>query len=135
MSREIRYFGADESGEKKAHQFKEIVHEVSYWYGCIFIGDYIPSLRWVSKLHGSNASMHALRSRVRQFVQTLLDEHHTRKSAPTIDSELDIDVPKDFMDVLLSMPGEDGTGTLSSDQIEAVVMVSRLRNSLLFLVP
>ncbi len=79
--------------------------------------------------------MHALRSRIRQFVQMLLDEHHMRKSAPTIDSELDIDVPKDFMDVLLSMPGEDGTGTLSSDQIEAVVMVSRLRNSLLFLVP
>jgi len=79
--------------------------------------------------------MHALRSRIRQFVQTLLDEHHMRKSAPTTDSELDNDVPKDFMDVLLSMPGEDGTGTLSSDKIEAVVMVSRLRNSLLFLVP
>lgn len=125
----------DERGEKKAHQFKEIIHEISYWYGTTIIGDYIPSLWWVSKLQGSNASMHALRSRIRQFVQTLLDEHHMRKSAPTTDSELDNDVPKDFMDVLLSMPGEDGTGTLSSDKIEAVVMVSRLHNSLLFLVP
>ncbi|CAN5960930.1 unnamed protein product [Sphagnum jensenii] len=117
-----RYFGVDERGEKKAHQFKEILHELSYWYGTTIIGDYIPSLRWVSKLQGSNASMHALRSRIRQFVQMLLDEHHMRKSAPTTDSELDNDVPKDFMDVLLSMPGEDGTGTLSSDEIEAVVM-------------
>jgi hypothetical protein len=59
----IRCFGADEKGEKEAHQLKQIVDDYFGAYATVIIGDYVPSLWWVSKLQGVETPLHDLRKK------------------------------------------------------------------------
>jgi hypothetical protein len=54
--------------------------------------------------------------------QRLLDEH--AKATPNTRDSKNDDLPKDFMDVLLKMPSEDGTGSLPLCTLKPLVMVS-----------
>jgi len=110
----IRFYGVEESRENDALHFKQIVEEVQQWFITLIISDYIPSLRWVAKLQGIEATLHTLRQKKSQFIQKLITEHKTA----TIDQVKDLgnknttNKPKDFMSVLLSAPREDGTGNI-----------------------
>ncbi len=46
-----RYCGTG-SDNKKAQWFKKTIDAMQYWYGAFIISDYIPYLRWVTKLKG-----------------------------------------------------------------------------------
>ncbi|CAM6045612.1 unnamed protein product [Sphagnum compactum] len=121
-----RYFGEDKSRQKELHYFKEVTEQVSHWFGVLIISDYIPSLRWLVKLQGIQASLHALRDKKSQFIQELITEH--KKLTIEVDQVQDsgnenvANTPKDFVDVLLSAPEEDGIGKLSEETIETVVL-------------
>ncbi len=54
-----------------------------------------------------------------------MDEHRTTPSTPNSNIE---DVPKDFVDVLFTMPQENGIGHLTDDTIHGVIMVSETSN-------
>ncbi len=71
----IRFYGVEESRENDALHFKQMLEEVNQWLISLIISDYIPSLRWVAKLQGIEAALHALRKRKSQFVQKLITEH------------------------------------------------------------
>ncbi len=125
----IRFYGVEESRETDAPHFKQITKEINHWFAKLIISDYIPSLRWVVRLQGIEAALHALRQRKSQFVQKLITEH--KSLIATTDQVKDsgnkntTNKPKDFMSVLLSAPREDGTGNINDQTIECVVMVRR----------
>jgi hypothetical protein len=125
----IRYFGVDESKQNEIDCFEEVVGKVPHWVGILFISDYIPSLRWLVRLQGIEASLHALRHKKSQFIQKLIAEHKNRTievdQVKNLGNENVAKTPKDFMDILLSAPQEDGTGNLSEETIETLVLVRR----------
>ncbi len=98
--------------------FKEIIGEMFHWYGAFIIADYIPYLKWVTKLQGIDASLQALHTKLSTFLLQIIDEH--RRNSNVVDNH----TVKDFVDVLLTMPQEDGTGHLADDKIQAIIMVS-----------
>jgi hypothetical protein len=125
----FRYFGVDKSRQNELHYFKEVTEQVSHWFGVLIISDYIPSLRWLVKLQGIQASLHALRDKKSQLIQKLILEH--KKLTIEVDQVKDssnenvANTFKDFVDVLLSAPREDGNGKLSEETIETIVLVRR----------
>jgi len=125
----IRYFGMDESKQNEIHCFKEVTTKVPHWLGILIISDYIPSLRWLVRLQGIEGSLHALRHKKSQFIQKLIAEH--KNLTIEIDQVKDFGnenvakTPKDFVDILLSAPQEDGTGNLSDETIETLILIRR----------
>jgi chemotaxis regulatin CheY-phosphate phosphatase CheZ len=119
----------EESRGSDAFHFKQILEEVNQWFITLIISDYIPSLRWVAKLQGTEAALHALRKKKSQFIQKLITEH--KSLIATTDQVKDsgnkntTNKPKDFMTVLLAAPQLDGTGNIDDETIECVVMVRR----------
>jgi cytochrome P450 len=106
------------TNQRETRWFKETVDEMFRWYGVFIIADYIPYLKWVTKLQGIDASLQALYTKLSTFIQQIIDEH--RRNPNIVDN----DTIKDFVDVLLTMPQEDGTGQLSDDTIQAIISVS-----------
>jgi hypothetical protein len=115
-----RYCGIG-SDNKEAQWFKELMDAITYWEGAFIISDYIPCLRWVTKLQGIDTSLQALRNELSNFITQIMDEHRTIPSTPNSNIE---DVPKDFVDVLFTTPQEDGIGHLNDDAIQAFITVS-----------
>ncbi|CAK9275169.1 unnamed protein product [Sphagnum jensenii] len=103
------------TNQRETRWFKETVDEMFHWYGVFIIADYIPYLKWVTKLQGIDASLQALYTKLSTFIQQIIDEH--RRNPNVVDN----DTIKDFVDVLLTMPQEDGTGHLSDDTIQALI--------------
>ncbi|CAM6050510.1 unnamed protein product [Sphagnum compactum] len=121
-----RFYGVEESKGNDALHFKQILEELNQWFITLIISDYIPSLRWVAKLQGTEAALHALRKKKSQFIQKLITEHKsliaTTDQVKDSENTNTTNKPKDFMSVLLSAPREDGTGNLDDETIECVVM-------------
>jgi hypothetical protein len=67
--------------------------------------------------------MQKLNIEMRQVFQSLLDEH---KKGRSISEKDDVSSSRNFMDVLLSTPQEDGTGHLPDHTIQTIVVVSLL---------
>jgi hypothetical protein len=106
---------------KEARWFKEIINAITYWEGALIISDYIPYLRWVTKLQGIDTSLQALRNELSNFITQIMDEHRKIPSTPNSNIE---DVPKDFVDVLFPTPQEDGIGHLTDDAVQAFIRVN-----------
>ncbi|KAH9555560.1 hypothetical protein CY35_08G120300 [Sphagnum magellanicum] len=47
----------------------------TYWEGDFIISDYIPYLRWVTKLQRIGTSLQALRNELSKFITQIMDEH------------------------------------------------------------
>ncbi|KAH9568060.1 hypothetical protein CY35_03G057600 [Sphagnum magellanicum] len=109
-----RYCGVG-TNQRETQWFKETFEEIFHWYGVFIIADYIPYLKWVTKLQGIDASLQALHTKISTFLQQIIDEHRRN---PNVDDNYTV---KDFVDVLLTMPQEDGTGHLSDDTIQAII--------------
>ncbi|CAN5972819.1 unnamed protein product [Sphagnum jensenii] len=103
------------TNQRETRWFKETVDEMFRWYGVFIIADYIPYLKWVTKLQGIDASLQALYTKLSTFIQQIIDEH--RRNPNIVDN----DTIKDFVDVLLTMPQEDGSGQLSDDTIQTII--------------
>ncbi len=106
------------TNQSQTRRFKEITDEMIHWYGVFIIADYIPYLKWVTKLQGIATSLQALHTKLSTCLQPIIDEH--RRNPNVVDNY----TIKDFVDVLLTMPQEDGTGHLSNDTIQAIIIVS-----------
>ncbi|CAK9231142.1 unnamed protein product [Sphagnum troendelagicum] len=117
----VRMKEINEKGEKGARHLKQIVDDIFEAFATVIIGDYVPSLWWVSKLQGVEAPLHDLRKRMKQFAQEILDEHRRDNATTDHQDSTYNDKPKDFIDVLLSERLDDESGKLSDDTIEAVL--------------
>ncbi len=117
-----QYFGAESAGPQEAMEFMHITHELFRLLGLIYLGDYLPFWRWVDP-YGCEKKMREVEKRVDNFHTKIIEEHRKareRKREGVID---DNDGELDFVDVLLSLPGEDGKQHMDDIQIKALIQV------------
>jgi hypothetical protein len=115
-----RYCGVG-TNQKEAQWFKEINAAIMHWAGAFIVADYIPYLKWVTKLQGITASLQRLQIQISSFIPKIIDEH---RNAPLTTNASIHERAKDFVDVLIATPGENGIGYLSNEAIQDIIVVS-----------
>jgi cytochrome P450 len=116
-----QYFGAESAGPQEAMEFMHITHELFRLLGVIYLGDYLPFWRWIDP-HGCEKKMREVEKRVDDFHNKIIEEHRkTRKTKRKETGEEDKDM--DFVDVLLSLPGENGKEHMDDVEIKALIQV------------
>lgn len=113
-----QYFGVKSSGPEEAHEFMEITHELFRLLGLIYLGDYLPIWRWIDP-YGCEKKMKEVEKRVDDFHMKIIEEHKIKKKngGQKDDGEMD------FVDVLLSLPGENGREHMDDVEIKALMQV------------
>ncbi|KAF6151066.1 hypothetical protein GIB67_042401 [Kingdonia uniflora] len=108
-----QYFGVKSAGPDEAMEFMDITHELFWLLGLIYLGDYLPIWRWFDPF-GCEKKMRNVEKRVDEFHQKIIEEH--RKCGNSDDKG-----EMDFVDILLSLPGEDGKEHLDDVEIKALI--------------
>ncbi|PWA44803.1 cytochrome P450 [Artemisia annua] len=104
------------AGPKEALEFMHVTHELFSLLGLIYLGDYLPFWRWLDP-YGCEKKMREVEKRVDDFHMNIIEEHRqSNKNGEQKDDRL-----MDFVDVLLSLPGEDGKEHMEDTQIKALV--------------
>ncbi|XP_058072998.1 cytochrome P450 703A2 [Magnolia sinica] len=114
-----QYFGVGPGGPQEAMEFMDITHELFWLLGLIYLGDYWPIWRWVDPF-GCERKMRDVERRVDDFHEKILEEHRKARNRK-MDGRDDVDDKMDFVDVLLSLPGEDGKEHMDDVEIKALV--------------
>ncbi|OMO64268.1 Cytochrome P450 [Corchorus capsularis] len=116
-----QYFGAESAGPQEAMEFMHITHELFWLLGVIYLGDYLPIWRWVDP-HGCEKRMREVEKRVDDFHEKIIEEHRKAREGknPEFGKENDGE-EMDFVDVLLSLPGEDGKEHMDDKDIKALI--------------
>lgn len=115
-----QYFGTDSAGPQEAMEFMHITHELFLLLGLIYLGDYLPVWRWVDP-YGCEKRMRKVEKRVDDFHCKILEQHRKRRENQGVDDDHDGEM--DFVDVLLSLPGEDGQQHMDDVEIKALIQV------------
>ncbi|GER48679.1 cytochrome P450 family protein [Striga asiatica] len=108
-----QYFGAESAGPQEATEFLHITHELFSLLGLIYLGDYLPIWRWIDPF-GCERKMREVEKRVDDFHSKILEQHRKRRRE---NDEGDVD----FVDVLLSLPGEEGKEHMDDVEIKALI--------------
>ncbi|KAL8115088.1 hypothetical protein AgCh_021787 [Apium graveolens] len=111
-----QYFGAGSAGPEEAMDFMHITHELFWLLGLIYLGDYLPIWRLVDP-YGCEKKMREVEKRVDNFHTRIIEEHRLKKQ---IEGQID-DGDMDFVDVLLSLPGENGKAHMDDVEIKALI--------------
>ncbi|XP_052193799.1 cytochrome P450 703A2 [Diospyros lotus] len=111
-----QYFGAESAGPQEAMEFMHITHELFRLLGLIYLGDYLPFWRWLDP-HGCEKKMREVEKRIDDFHIKIIEEHRRARKGISEETEGDAD----FVDVLLSLPGEDGKEHLDDVEIKALI--------------
>ncbi|KAJ8444701.1 hypothetical protein Cgig2_030375 [Carnegiea gigantea] len=113
-----QYFGAGTAGPQEAMEFMHITHELFWLLGLIYLGDYLPIWRWVDP-YGCEKKMRQVEKRVDDFHERIIEEH--KKAKERRDKMGEEEGEMDFVDVLLSLPGEDGKEHMDDVEIKALI--------------
>ncbi|KAK8969764.1 Flavonoid 3'-monooxygenase [Platanthera guangdongensis] len=118
------YFSPAAAGPPEAMEFMSTTHELFRLLGMIYLGDYLPAWRWLDPT-GCERKMKAVEKKVDRFHQKIIEEHRERaarrKKSSGEDAEENGTDVADFVDVLLSLPGEDGKEHLDDKEIKALM--------------
>lgn len=114
-----QYFGAGSAGPQEATEFMHITHELFRLLGLIYVGDYLPIWRWIDP-YGCEKKMREIEKKVDDFHANIIEEHKIKRQEQGASDEGDMD----FVDVLLSLPGEDGKEHMDDVEIKALIQVS-----------
>ncbi|XP_020268937.1 cytochrome P450 703A2 [Asparagus officinalis] len=112
-----QYFGTESAGQKEAVEFMGITHELFRLLGLIYAGDYLPVWRWIDPT-GCEKKMKHVERKVDEFHQRIIEEHRKKRLGC---SGGDDHMMMDFVDVLLSLPGEDGKEHMDDVEIKALM--------------
>ncbi|KAK1258185.1 Flavonoid 3'-monooxygenase [Acorus gramineus] len=107
-----QYFGGGDGSPGEAEEFLRITHELFWLLGVIYLGDYLPVWRWFDPF-GCEKKMREVETKVDRFHERIIDEH--RKASGADKGEMD------FVDVLLSLPGEEGKEHMDDEEIKALI--------------
>ncbi|CAI0424897.1 unnamed protein product [Linum tenue] len=113
-----QYFGAGSSGPQEAAEFMHITHELFRLLGLIYLGDYLPFWRWIDPL-GCERKMMEVGKRIDEFHIKIIEEHRASSNNESKEEAKEMD----FVDVLLSLPGEDGKEHMDDLEIKALIQV------------
>ncbi|KAK4488683.1 hypothetical protein RD792_004454 [Penstemon davidsonii] len=111
-----QYFGAESAGPNEAMEFMHITHELFWLLGLIYLGDYLPIWRWADP-YGCENRMREVEKRVDEFHEKIIEEHRKRRRNHEVDDEGEMD----FVDILLSLPGENGKKHMDDVEIKALI--------------
>ncbi|KAF8379720.1 hypothetical protein HHK36_029166 [Tetracentron sinense] len=111
-----QYFGAESAGPHEAMEFMHITHELFWLLGMIYLGDYLPIWRWFDPF-GCEKKMREVEKRVDEFHKKIIEEHRKGRER----KEKGDDGEMDFVDILLSLPGEDGKEHMDDVEIKALI--------------
>ncbi|XP_009765717.1 cytochrome P450 703A2-like [Nicotiana tabacum] len=114
-----QYFGAESAGPQEAKEFMHITHELFWLLGVIYLGDYLPLWRWIDP-HNCEKKMREVEKRIDDFHMRIIEEHRKKGKSNIDEGEMD------FVDVLLSLPGEDegdGNGKQHMDDVEIKALI------------
>ncbi|XP_068653990.1 cytochrome P450 703A2 [Aristolochia californica] len=114
-----QYFGAESAGPGEAMEFMGITHELFCLLGLIYLGDYLPFWRWVDP-YGCERKMRTVEKRVDEFHSMIIEEHRKKKEKVG-SGDVDEEGKMDFVDILLSLPGEDGKEHMDDVEIKALI--------------
>ncbi|XVF33155.1 hypothetical protein REPUB_Repub17cG0144000 [Reevesia pubescens] len=112
-----QYFGAESAGPQEAMEFMHITHELFWLLGVIYLGDYLPIWRWVDP-YGCEKKMREVEQRVDAFHKRIIEEHRKVREGKQKEDDGE---EMDFVDVLLSLPGEDGKTHMDDTDIKALI--------------
>ncbi|KAJ3678336.1 hypothetical protein LUZ60_002139 [Juncus effusus] len=121
-----QYFGTGTAGANEAMEFMHITHELFRLLGLIYLGDYLPAWRWVDPF-GCERKMREVEKKIDEFHQKIIDEHKVRRERNQRHDAMDDDdnnankEEMDFVDVLLSLPGENGKDHMDDVDIKALM--------------
>ncbi|KAG5579350.1 hypothetical protein H5410_049977 [Solanum commersonii] len=118
-----QYFGAESAGPQEAMEFMHVTHELFWLLGVIYLGDYLPFWRWIDP-YGCEKKMRDVEKRIDDFHMRIIEEHRKKKGNKN-NNNIDDD-EMDFVDVLLSLPGEDegdGNGKQNMDDVEIKALI------------
>lgn len=126
-----QYYGSESAGPQEAMEFMHITHELFWLLGLIYLGDYLPFWRWVDP-YGCEKKMREVEKRVDDFHKKIIEEHRRARERKRIkrDQGDDGNDELDFVDVLLSLPGEDGKEHMDDKEIKALIQVILLSYSI-----
>ncbi|KAJ4976207.1 hypothetical protein NE237_001313 [Protea cynaroides] len=110
-----QYFGIKSAGPEEALEFMHITHELFWLLGLIYLGDYLPIWRQIDPF-GCERKMREVEKRVDEFHMKIIEEH--RKGSERKKKE---DREMDFVDILLSLPGEQGKKNMDDVEIKALI--------------
>ncbi|MED6187384.1 hypothetical protein PIB30_075932 [Stylosanthes scabra] len=116
-----QYFGSKSAGPQVAMDFMHITHELFWLLGMIYLGDYLPIWRWVDP-YKCERKMKEVEKKVDDFHTKIIEEHRRariEKKKKNMTKEDDEEM--DFVDILLSLPGEDGKACLEDTEIKALI--------------
>lgn len=117
-----QYFGSGSAGPDEAMEFMHITHELFRLLGLIYLGDYLPIWRWVDP-YGCEKKMREVEKQVDDFHTKIIEEHrNARKEKINLAKSEDGEI--DFVDILLSLPGENGKQHMEDVEIKALIQVS-----------
>ncbi|KAL9683839.1 hypothetical protein QQ045_021266 [Rhodiola kirilowii] len=108
------FIGIESSNSDEAKEFVHVTHELFELLGVIYLGDYLPLWRWVDPL-GLEKRMRDVEKRVDAFHSKILEEHRNGNRNERDETHFD------FVDVLLSLPGDDGKSQLDDIEIKALI--------------
>ncbi|MCD7463551.1 hypothetical protein HAX54_050850 [Datura stramonium] len=116
-----QYFGLESAGPQEAMEFMHVTHELFWLLGVIYLGDYLPLWRWIDP-YGCEKKMRQVEKRIDYFHMKIIEEHRKKKGKNDNIDEGEMD----FVDVLLSLPGEDegdGNGKQHMDDAEIKALI------------
>lgn len=111
-----RYFGAGDSGPGEAAEHKALIYAAFALINAFNIADYLPFLRPFD-LQGREKAMRRIMRRVDEIYDSIIDEHRGRKA-----QGLGCESHTNFVDQLLSLPGENGEEHLKQSTIKAILI-------------
>lgn len=120
-----QYFGAESAGPQEAMEFMHVTHELFWLLGVIYLGDYLPFWRWIDP-YGCEKKMRDVEKRIDDFHRRIIEEHRKKKGSKNNNNNNIDDDEMDFVDVLLSLPGEDegdGNGKQHMDDVEIKALI------------
>ncbi|KAF5195762.1 Cytochrome p450 [Thalictrum thalictroides] len=109
-----QYFGVESAGPDEAMEFMNVTHELFWLLGIIYLGDYLPIWRWFDPF-GCEKKMRSVEKRIDEFHMKIIQEHKKGQSQSSKGGV------RDFVDVLLSLPGEDGADHMDDTDIKALI--------------
>ena len=124
-----RKYGEGEGGRK----FKELLGEFGELLGAINVGDYIPSLAWLTRVNGLDAKAEKVAKQLDDFLEGVIEEHINCQKKGDHDHGFsqENEDRKDFVDILLWIQEENVIGfPIDRVSIKALILERKFSLSL-----
>ncbi|KAL8154161.1 hypothetical protein V2J09_011921 [Rumex salicifolius] len=105
---------------REKSELTRLLNEFEVLAGGFYVGDFIPWLRWTSRVSGLHARVERLRGELDGFLEGVVKEHEDQT---VIKRDHKDECTKDFVDVLMDVQRDEAMGfPLERDSIKAIIL-------------